>query len=65
MQNEQGKSRRNRGVFAPIVLILVGVLFLLDKSGIIDRHVVLQWWPLVPIAVGGWLLTKRINRQNG
>lgn len=65
MENLQDKSRRNRSAFAPVALITVGIVFLLQKNGIIDRQLIAQWWPLVPIVIGGWLLARRSNRQNG
>lgn len=64
MGNETGKNRRNRGVFAPLFLIFIGMVFLLEKNGIIDRHLLSQWWPMVPVILGGWLLAKRLSRQS-
>jgi hypothetical protein len=63
MENLQDKSRHHRSAFAPVALITVGVVFLLQKNGIVDRQLIAQWWPLVPIIIGGWLLAKRSSRR--
>ncbi len=45
--------------FGAIVLILLGVLFLLSTMGVelgLDR-----FWPLILIAIGGWLLARNLG----
>ncbi|HET8547848.1 MAG TPA: DUF5668 domain-containing protein [Bryobacteraceae bacterium] len=44
----------------PVVLILVGVLFLLNSLDIIRFYQLLRWWPLFLIALGVYLLVARI-----
>lgn len=60
MKNTQ--TRRNKGLLGPLILILVGIVFLLEKNGLLDRHIIWQWLPLLPIVIGGSLLMKRIKR---
>ncbi len=46
----------------PLILILIGVVFLLQNLGIghFDLgHLISKWWPLILIAVGISLLIKR------
>lgn len=59
------KTRRNKGLFGPLILIMLGIVFLLERNGVIDRHMIGQLLPLMPIAIGGALLVKRAstNRQ--
>ena len=45
---------------AAIVLIVLGVLFLLQTSGILDFSLS-QFWPLLLIALGGWLIARRVG----
>lgn len=54
---------RQRGAFAGIVLIVVGTLLLLVKTGVIERAIVAQWWPLGMIAAGAWLAFGRRRRE--
>ena len=54
----QASTYRNAPVWA-IVLIGLGVIFLLDNAGVeIFRHVG-RYWPVMLIALGVWLLTRR------
>jgi len=54
-------ARRSR--LFPIALIVVGAVALLDTMGVIDfrdvRRVLATWWPLIPIAIGAYLLYER------
>ena len=45
----------------PIVLIVIGVLFLLSNLGWIPQlgPLLHQWWPVLLIALGVWMLAKR------
>jgi hypothetical protein len=53
--------RNNTGFPAgPIVLILLGVLFLLNSLEVIRFYQLLRWWPLFLIALGVYLLVVRI-----
>lgn len=62
MKDQMKSTRRSRGLVGPSILILVGSLFLLERTGIIHREILWQWWPLLLIVIGGGLLLKRINR---
>jgi putative Mn2+ efflux pump MntP len=47
---------------APVILIVLGVLFLLSNLGIANfnfHELATKWWPLILIAVGVGLLLKR------
>jgi|GWRWMinimDraft_5_1066013.scaffolds.fasta_scaffold154839_2 lipopolysaccharide export LptBFGC system permease protein LptF len=52
-------SRSRTGAF---ILILIGVIFLLINLGILPvaevRALLAQWWPLILIAIGAWLLAR-------
>jgi lipopolysaccharide export LptBFGC system permease protein LptF len=52
-------SRSRTGAF---ILILIGVIFLLINLGILPvaevRALLAQWWPLILIAIGVWLLAR-------
>jgi hypothetical protein len=43
-----------------LVVLTLGVLWTLDNLGLIDASLVVQWWPLVPLA-WGLLLVSGIN----
>jgi hypothetical protein len=45
----------------PIVLILVGVLFLLNSLDIIRFYQLVRWWPLFLIALGVYMLVARLS----
>ncbi len=62
-----GATRTIGPLFLGLALILLGVVFLLDNLGI-DLHLDLLW-PVVPIAVGVWLVLSyfrgpRAEREN-
>ena len=44
----------------PIVLIVIGVLFLLGNLGVIPHlgPLLREWWPVILIALGVWMLIK-------
>ena len=52
---------RSRSIVAPLVLIVLGVLFLVSNFGWIPNLEVLfhRWWPVVLIAVGVAMLLRR------
>jgi len=43
-----------------VILIVIGVLFLLANLGWIPQlgPLLRQWWPVILIAVGVWMLVK-------
>ena len=53
----------SRSVIAPIVLIVVGTVFLLGNLGLLEHPMQLlqRWWPLVLIAVGVSMLLRRLR----
>ena len=56
------KPRKRRGIVAPILLILVGVVFLLNNFGVLPWSVwatIWQAWPIILILVGLDLLIGR------
>ncbi len=63
MDEEPESNRRYRGMLTPLILIIIGVVFLMEKLGIIGHDVISQWWPLLLIFIGGWLLVSRIYRN--
>ena len=48
------------GKVGAVVLIVVGVLFLVSNLGWIPQlgPLLRQWWPVILIAVGVWMLAK-------
>lgn len=59
MKNRGIAYRRRRGPFAGVLLIVIGSVLLLERTGIIDHRLVAQWWPLLLILIGGWLVVMR------
>ncbi len=54
-----GRTRRSGlggRFFFGVLIIVVGVLFLLDKTGIADLDTLLEWWPSLIILYGAWRL---------
>jgi NhaP-type Na+/H+ or K+/H+ antiporter len=55
-------SVRNSNVFWGVVLVVLGVLFLLANTGVLEQ---INWdivWPVVLIAIGVWLVARRVGR---
>lgn len=52
---------RTRSMLAPVVLIVLGSLFLLSNLGVLPRlgPLFARWWPLILIIVGAVLLLRR------
>jgi hypothetical protein len=49
----------------PFVLIGIGLLFLMSNFHMIDMdEVINRWWPLLLIAVGGFMVWRRSERQS-
>ena len=53
-------TRRGEPIGA-IVLIVVGLLFLLSTLGALDFDWITRGWPLLLLALGIWLLVRRVN----
>lgn len=49
---------------APLILIALGVLFLLNEFEMIDFDRVIRFWPLGLIVLGIWMLVKRSGAAN-
>jgi lia operon protein LiaF len=51
-----------KSIFAPLVLIVLGVLFLLSNLGLLPNlgPLFAKWWPLILVAVGLSLLMRRL-----
>ena len=56
----QGSSK---GMTFPLILILAGLVMFLTRNGLLDRQLVLQLLPLVPVAIGASLLYSRLRRR--
>lgn len=58
----RGSVRGNSSVPAgPVILIVIGVLFLLDNLGLLPLVDLLRYWPLLLIGLGVYLLYARLN----
>ena len=54
-------GRRSRFPAAPVLLIAIGVLFLLDNLDIVKIGRLVRYWPALLIALGLYLLYERIT----
>ncbi len=55
---------RTRALFAPVILIVLGIVFLLSNLGMLPGGLAplfAQWWPLILIAVGAMVLFRRLR----
>ena len=52
-----------KSIFAPLVLIVLGVIFLLSNFGLLPHlgPLFARWWPVILIAVGAMLLLRRVG----
>jgi hypothetical protein len=46
---------------APVVLIALGVIFLLNNLDLLDLHRALRYWPVLLIALGAYMLFLRMG----
>ena len=56
---------RRREPIAAIVLIALGVLFLLNQFDIFSGRLLEFTWPVVLIALGAWLIVRRLHDSQG
>jgi Domain of unknown function (DUF5668) len=54
---------RRRETIGPILLIVIGTLFLLDQMNLVNLDRVIDFWPLGLIALGVWMLMKRQEQR--
>jgi len=50
---------------APVVLIALGVIFLLNNLDLLDLHRALRYWPVLLIALGAYMLYLRMGGEAG
>jgi len=50
-----------RAPVGPVVLILIGVVFLLDSLRLIEFREIGRFWPVILIVVGGYMLYCRVS----
>jgi hypothetical protein len=48
---------------APVILIALGVVFLLNNLGVFELRQALKYWPVLLIALGVYMLYLRVNGQ--
>jgi hypothetical protein len=53
--------RRGGTPVLPIVLIVLGVLFLLNNLGLLYMARIMRYWPVLLIAAGAWMLYTRLT----
>lgn len=53
---------RRRGMFLPVVLIVLGVVLLAYKLDPVARAMIAQWWPFLFVILGVWLAAVRTGR---
>jgi hypothetical protein len=56
--------RRKEPVGA-IVLIALGLIFLFNQMGYITEHIISYGWPLILIALGAWMIVRRVSDSKG
>jgi hypothetical protein len=57
-------AARPRHPLGAVILIAIGVLLLLNTLGVFEMEWIGRAWPLVLIAIGGWLLYRRTQENN-
>ena len=45
----------------PVLLIVIGAVFLLNTLDILDLEKILRWWPVLLIVLGGYMLYSRLT----
>ena len=59
------RERAENSLVAPVVLIATGVFFLLVNFGVIQLYQLVRFWPVLLIAIGGYMLYLRLSARNG
>jgi len=57
------EGRRSRFPVAPVLLITLGIVFLLNNLEILELRRALRYWPALLIALGIYLLFVRLNSE--
>lgn len=47
----------------PIILIVLGIIFLLNNLGLLRMYQIMRYWPVILIAIGFYLLTQRASHE--
>lgn len=55
-------TRRRKGLVLPLALIFAGLVFFLERNGLLERQAIFQMMPLLPVLIGGSLLVSRLRR---
>lgn len=56
---------RRREPVGAVILIALGLLFLLNQLGYVTERILHYSWPLILIALGAWLIVRRVNDTKG
>ena len=56
---------RRREPIGAVILIGLGLIFLLNQLGYVTERIVHYSWPLVLIALGAWLIVRRVGDTRG
>ncbi len=59
----QIKPEAGRFPVLPVALISLGVVFLLNNLGVLRLRMILQFWPVVLILAGAWMLYNRLTGE--
>ena len=57
----QIKGERHGFPVLPVALISLGIVFLLNNLGVLRLRFIMQFWPVVLILAGGWMLYTRLT----
>ena len=58
------RAGASRFPVAPVVLIALGVIFLLDNLDLLDFSRALRYWPVALIALGAYMLYARLAPED-
>jgi hypothetical protein len=56
---------RRKEPIGAIVLIALGLIFLFNQMGYITEHIIGYGWPLILIALGAWMIVRRVGDTKG